>query len=61
MLIEDWDKYIKIKEELFKFMTGNISITDSNKREWNAINNKSLFTGEEYIIEELKKIGVNIN
>ena len=42
-------------------MTGNISITDSNKREWNAINNKSLFTGEEYIIEELKKIGVNIN
>jgi hypothetical protein len=62
-ITDQWNETVKMlnKEELIKFMTGSISITDSNKRQWNAINDKSLFKGEEYIIEELKKIGVNLN
>ena len=62
-ITDQWNEIVKTlnKEELVGFMTGSISITDSNKREWNVINDKSLFTGEEYIIEELKKIGVNLN
>ena len=62
-ITDQWNETVKMlnKEELVGFMTGSISITDSNKREWNAIYDKSLFTGEEYIIEELKKLGVNLN
>ena len=62
-ITDQWNETVKTlnKEELVGFMTGTISITDSNKREWNAIYDKSLFTGEEYIIEELKKLGVNLN
>jgi len=62
-ITDQWNETVKMlnKEELVGFMKGSISITDSNKRQWNAINDKSLFKGEEYIIEELKKIGVNLN
>ena len=60
-ITDQWNETVKTlnKEELVGFISGSISITDSNKREWNAINDKSLFKGEEYITEELKKIGVN--
>ena len=62
-ITDQWNETVKTlnKEELVGFISGSISITDSNKREWNAIYDKSLFTGEEYIIEELKKLGVNLN
>lgn len=49
------------KDELLQYLDGSSFIRDSKGKQWNVLNSISMFIGKNFIINELKNQGIDLN